>query len=479
MSLTFLVHRASFRLLLLIGFLSIVGLLAAASVGGLLTLERLAGQSRVAAEHAVRLNGEVQRLAERSVAMERAARQYLVLDDPLLRQRFEEAAGEAEGLLDLLIQREVSSAPIAAWRQRLATIREALAGAAARGAARQREVDLSAQFRALAELNTSLDEQVRLSTDARAASMQQQLEEGRSQLARQVLGAIVLATLLSLAFGIWLTRPLRGLEQAIVRLGENRLDQPVAIEGPSDLRALGQQLDWLRLRLGELDADKARFLRHISHELKTPLAALREGVALMEDGVVGALSPDQREIVRILRHNTATLQRQIEDLLRFNAAAFEARRLQRRRTELGGLIQSLIEAQRLQWQARQLLIEIDGGPLEAEVDPDKLGTALGNLLSNAIRFSPSGHGIRFHLSQREGQVLIDITDQGAGVAPADRARVFEPFYRGERQPDDALRGTGIGLSIVQEYIAAHGGQIVLLPSEPGAHFRITLPHASS
>ena len=246
----------------------------------------------------------------------------------------------------------------------------------------------------------------------------------------------------------------------------------------SDLRLLGRRLEWLRLRLAELDADKARFLRHVSHELKTPLAALREGVALLQDGVTGVLSDNQREVARILRHNTDVLQRQIEDLLRFNAAAFEARRLVRRKTELTDLLRRIAAEQRLQWQARRLRLTMTGRPLVAEVDPDKLSVALGNLLSNAIRFSPPGATIHFSVSRLPGRACIDIADEGPGVASADRARVFEPFYRGENQPADAARGSGIGLSIVHEYITAHGGQIELLPDGPGAHFHIELPHAS-
>ncbi|MET0517246.1 MAG: ATP-binding protein [Burkholderiaceae bacterium] len=471
-------YRASFRQLLLIGFLLIAGLLAAASLGGLFTLERLTVQSREAAVRDGRLASDVQQLAERGVTMERAARQFLVLEDKSLRQRFDEAADDAQRLLQELQSRSLDAAPLDAWRAQLDTIRARL-DAAARGPSRKREQDLTADFRALEAQTQGLAERVRQSTQARSAQLQEQLESGRVKLGQQVLGAIALAALLSLAFGFWLTRPLRRLEQAIVGLGENRLAQAIDIEGPGDLRSLGQRLDWLRLRLGELDADKARFLRHISHELKTPLAALREGVALLEDEVAGTLSPDQREVARILRDNTATLQRQIEDLLRFNAAAFEARHLKRRPTELAALIQQLVEAQRLQWQARQLLVEVDGGPLEAEVDPDKLGMALGNLLSNAIRFAPLRSGIRIHLSQQDGRIAIDLIDEGPGIAPADRPRIFEPFYRGERQPEDALRGTGIGLSIVQEYIAAHGGQVELLASERGAHFRITLAHVLS
>jgi two-component system sensor histidine kinase GlrK len=112
----------------------------------------------------------------------------------------------------------------------------------------------------------------------------------------------------------------------------------------------------------------------------------------------------------------------------------------------------------------------------AEVDVDKLGMALGNLLSNAIRFSPPGGHIRWHVAARAGRALIGVADDGPGVAAADRARIFEPFYRGEVQPDGAPRGSGIGLSIVHEVVTAHGGRIELLADGPGAHFQIELPH---
>ena len=95
----------------------------------------------------------------------------------------------------------------------------------------------------------------------------------------------MLAVLLAFCFGLWLSRPMARLEQAIGRLGDNRFDQPIDVRGPADIRRLGQQLDWLRQRLADLEAEKSRFLRHVSHELKTPLSALCEGAALLDDGV--------------------------------------------------------------------------------------------------------------------------------------------------------------------------------------------------
>ncbi|NQW80384.1 MAG: ATP-binding protein, partial [Polaromonas sp.] len=208
----------------------------------------------------------------------------------------------------------------------------------------------------------------------------------------------------------------------------------------------------------------------------------REGVSLLQDGVGGVLSNDQHEIVQILGHNASVLQGQIEDLLRFNAAAFEARQLHRQRVDLLHLVEAQVEAQQLQWRARELDVTIENdksssAALLLEIDADKIGTALGNLLSNAIRFSPAGGLIRITLGRRPGMALIQIDDQGSGVAEADRQRIFEPFYRGELQPAGAVRGSGIGLSIVHEYIAAHGGRIELLPEQPGAHFRIEIPYA--
>ncbi|MDE2159291.1 MAG: two-component sensor histidine kinase, partial [Burkholderiales bacterium] len=453
--------RPSFRQLLLLAILLVAGLLAAAALSSLFALERLLAQSRSAADRAVQLSQAVQRQSEQGVAMERAARQYLVLGDPALLRNYEESAQEARRLFDARLAPQLARPLAARWHADLASISAALG--IGTGAAARPDDELAARFRDLAATNAEVAAAVRLGREAQDRELQARLEAGRVAMTHRVLGAIALALLVAAAFGLWLTRPLLGLERAIIGLGENRLDAPVAIGGPSDLRSLGQRLEWLRLRLGELDADKARFLRHVSHELKTPLAALREGVALLEDGVAGTLTPDQREVATILAQNTAALQRQIEALLGFNAAAFEARRLQRRRPDLRALLRAQVDGQRLQWQARRLRVAVEGPALEAEVDPDKLGTALANLLSNAIRYAPPGSSIEIALGRADGGLRIDFRDQGPGVAEADRARVFEPFYRGERQPEGALRGSGIGLSIVREYVEAHGGRVELMP----------------
>lgn len=469
-----MLQRFSFRQLLVIAFLLTAALLGAASLRALFALEDLTVQSRDNAARALDLSGAAQSLRERSMSMERSSRQSVVLDDRVLRQRFRDEAHDAGNLLTRLASEEIPAAKARPWRAHLETMQDLLTGPS--DTALERDRQLAQEFRELDGINAAIAMQVQQTIQQRNVSLQGRLETSRHRLTQQVIGAIVLAVVMALAFGMWFTRPLKRLENAIVGLGENRLDRVIAIAGPADLALVGERLNWLRLRLVELDADKSRFLRHISHELKTPLASLREGVSLLEDGVAGPLSQDQREIAQILKHNTALLQSQIEDLLRFNTAAFEARQLHRQTVDLRQLIEDQVEAQRLQWRARELTVTVSGEPLKMDVDSEKIGTALANLLSNAIRYSPLKGRIELTLRQHPGGVQLDIQDQGVGVAPADRERIFEPFYRGERQPEGGVRGSGIGLSIVQEYISAHGGRIALLPDATGTHFRIEFPH---
>jgi len=469
-----MLQRFSFRQLLVIAFLLIAALLGAASLRALFTLEDITLQSRDNAARALELSGSAQSLNERSVSMERTSRQSVVLDDRVLRGRFNSEAREAARIVETLESEGMPRATGEQWRGHLKEMGTLLSGTPE--TALERERMLAQEFRQLEFVNTAISAQVQQAIQQRNKLLETRLESSRKFLTQQVGWAIALAVTMAVAFGVWFTLPLRRLENAIVGLGENRLDQAISIQGPADLALVGQRLNWLRLRLVELDADKSRFLRHISHELKTPLASMREGVSLLEDGVAGELSPEQREIAQILRHNTALLQNQIEDLLRFNTAAFEARQLHRQTIDLLQLLENQVDAQRLQWRARELSVSVVGEPVKIALDPEKIGTAVANLLSNAIRFSPFKGSIRLELLKFPGYVRIEFHDQGIGVAVADRERVFEPFYRGERQPQDVVRGSGIGLSIVHEYVAAHGGRVELLQDQPGAHFRIELPH---
>jgi two-component system sensor histidine kinase GlrK len=462
--------RMSFRQMLLAGFLLIAVVLGAAAVQGLRLLEEFAARSRLGAETSIGLTTAAQQLAERTVDMERSARQYRVLEAQALKARFLDQRRDAEEALRVFSRVAPSTlgGVAVAWRAAASEAEAALERSDGEAALREALDRLHA-------INERLNIEARHWVARENTALLNALETNRLRLAWQVLLAAVAAAVLALLFGWLLARPVKQIEQGIEQLGDCRLEQPIEIAGPVDLREVGQRLDWLRQRLAELEADRVRMLRHVSHELKTPLAALREGIALLQDEVAGPLAAAQQEVVDILEDNVHVLQGRIEDLLGFNAAVFDARRLHREDIQLRDLLARVVEGQRLQAQSRQVTIALDAVPASVEVDPEKLSVAVGNLLANAISFSPPGAVVKLRASRAGGYVHIDCEDHGPGVAAEDAGRIFDPFYQGRRQPADSREGSGVGLSIVREYIQAHGGRVSLVSGDRGAHFRIELP----
>jgi two-component system sensor histidine kinase GlrK len=125
--------------------------------------------------------------------------------------------------------------------------------------------------------------------------------------------------------------------------------------------------------------------------------------------------------------------------------------------------------------SKQIRITHKYQPLTLMADREKLQTIIDNLISNAIKYTPQGGTISITVKRSERFGIMEIHDQGPGVLPADRYRLFEPFYRGSGSYESLVSGSGLGLSIAKEYVDAHGGEISLVPSDYGAHFCVRLP----
>ena len=185
----------------------------------------------------------------------------------------------------------------------------------------------------------------------------------RSQRTQQVMfwGFVLLIPLTAgaiLLFSLRVGRPLGQMDRAISELGSGALHRPIAIRGPADLERLGRQLEWLRMRLLELAQERNRFLRHMSHELKTPLANIREGTELLMDGAVGELQVAQREVTGILRENGLRLQRMIENLLSFSAWQTSSVGLEISEFRLRPLVKQIIENQQLALLSQRVRLEV-------------------------------------------------------------------------------------------------------------------------
>ncbi|WP_412480026.1 ATP-binding protein [Azonexus sp. IMCC34839] len=463
-------NRISFRHAMLAGFALIVVLLGGVAVRSWFIVERLVQQSNANSELALQVTGSLQELAERTVDIERSARQYLVLDNPEFRQRFDTHLDQSLAVIDRLdtMPEQPLASLLGGWRM----VAEALRGGLDQHIAQNEIAPLLAR---LSELNGLLKQAGQRWIDERNGRMLQQLEDNRLRLGTQILAALLGAFVVALVMAWWLVRPVQRLEQAITRLGGSRFDEAVRVGGPDDLRRLGRRLDWLRERLRELEADRERALRHVSHELKTPLTALKEGVALLGEEVPGPLVDSQREVVDILRHNVAALQRQIESLLSLNAAAFAARQLNPAAVPVDRLLAEAAQRRELHAQGRQVQVVVEAPSQSATLDAEKLGVVLDNLLSNAIDFSPPGGEVRLRAERLDHGWRFACLDQGPGVAEEDRQRIFDPFVQGRRAAPAPRQGSGVGLSIVRELVRAMGGRVELLVAERGAHFQVDIP----
>ena len=450
--------------------------LLAALIHATYEVDRLVAQGQRALFATVRATQSSQLLLEAITDMERNARQYKVLGDPALLQVYEEnhqkfvdTARRLSALNLPDLQRERLDLMAKVEAEVSETVTRFAHDAPETAVAVDGFTSLARDARKMLVDNRKLVEGEVATLESNGADVQRGLVVQAMALAP---GALVLAGI----FTVLITRPIRQMDKAIRRLGDGDFSAPSQIQGPRDLEQLGERLDWMRTRLLEVEADKNRFLRHISHELKTPLTAIREGAELLNEGVVGHLNSQQAEITAILKDNTLQLQRLIEDLLDFNIATSRSSKLRCERVALRGLIYNVLTDHKVAVLARQLVLDISLAPVELDGDRAKLQTLVDNLVSNAIKFSPEKGRLHVHLRAREGQAVIEVADSGPGIPEAERRRIFDAFFQGSNVPNGHVRGTGLGLSIAREYAQAHGGYIEVIDGEAsGACLRVILP----
>jgi two-component system sensor histidine kinase GlrK len=215
----------------------------------------------------------------------------------------------------------------------------------------------------------------------------------------------------------------------------------------------------------------------MSHELKTPLANIREGTELLLDGTVGPLDSPQREVTDILRMNGLKLQQLIENLLSFSAWQTKTEVLTLSDFPVRELVISVAKAQRLALKAANIQLKLEIDELTVSADREKIRTVLDNLLSNAIKFTPRAGLITVRAFATKSGFVLEFGDTGPGIPDDESPRIFEAFFQGRREQGGQVAGTGIGLSVVLECIQAHDGTVELVNTGefPGAHFRIEIP----
>jgi len=466
--------RSSLQLILT-GFFLLALLLIIGQLAAITSVNRLAREGRAwvyGAADALHLS---QVLVTDVTSLERAARQYQVVRDPALlqvyaerRARFRENAQRLGALRLTELQRQRLDTLVDEEARVYAVLLRGPPEELRRGVETFPALDVLARS-VLAESGNAISQAVE--------HIQRNANATKWRLIYHALGLIPAALILAGVYSLLINRPIAQIARAIQSLGEGNVAQVPRVEGPRDLEQLGRQLDWLRQRLRGLEQHKVTILRNISHELKTPLAAIREGVELLNDEVPGTLNRQQGEIVRILQANVGRLHKLIEDLINFSVAQAEDPFLNERPVQLHRLLARAVEEQNTLLTARRIKVRRD--LVEATVigDWEKLKSIFDNLLSNAVKYSPEGGEITLRLRREAGMAVIDVCDEGPGIDPREREKVFEAFYQGQIAAKGHMRGSGLGLSIAHAYVRLHKGTIRVLDSERGARIRVALPLA--
>jgi len=467
-------YPRSFLSLLLIGFTIVAAPLVLALFSNALTFERLAALSEQAVHSAVKVTQASRALTTGLGALERSARQYAVAGEATFLDTYR--THRAAFLANL---RTLEDMPLsAAQRTEAAAIAkqelelDALVEKSPPSA--ELSIQLAAGFARLAERTQALVALGDGVIDAGIERLRAQAEKSRTAVFWLMVAMVPTVILLIASFAFLIAKPINQVSASIKRLGDGEFGRPIAIEGPGDMVRLGEQLDWLRERLVTLEAQKTRFLQHVSHELKTPLTALREGSDLLSSGVVGNLNADQREIARILQENSIELRKLIEGLLNYSAVHAQASTLDAKIVQLRDVVKRVVTDRKLAMVAKSIRVDFNCQTVTAYCDEEKIRVMLDNLLSNAVKYSPERGLVTVKLYKDRGEAVFEVADEGPGIPPEEREKVFEAFYRGTDAPLSAIKGSGLGLSIVKEYVTLHRGHVEVLDA-PGAHFRIRIP----
>ncbi|MBL0144093.1 MAG: HAMP domain-containing histidine kinase [Betaproteobacteria bacterium] len=467
-------YPRSFLSLLLIGFTIVAAPLVFALFANAVAFEKLAALSEQAVLAAVKVTQASRAVTANVSSLERTARQYAVAGETPFLDAYRSTRATFTATLRSLDDMQLSDAQ-RAESIAIARMEEQIHGLLSNSPpSPELSIRLAAEFARLAGRSQALVALGDRVIDEGIERLRAQAVKSRSNVFWLLVALIPTAILLIASFTFLIARPINQVSSGIRRLGDGEFARPIRIEGPGDMVRLGEQLDWLRRRLVTLEEQKTRFLQHISHELKTPLTALREGSDLLSSGVVGNLNAEQHEIAGILRENSIELRKLIEGLLNYSAVHAQASFLDAKIVPLRDVMKRVVNDRKLAMVARTIRVDMNCENVTAYCDEEKVRVMLDNLLSNAVKYSPERGLITVKLYKDRTDAVFEVADEGPGIPVPERENVFEAFYRGTDSPVAAIKGSGLGLSIVKEYVQLHKGHVEILDG-PGAHFRIRIP----
>jgi signal transduction histidine kinase len=286
-----------------------------------------------------------------------------------------------------------------------------------------------------------------------------------------VIVAAVASVVLSIVLARMLARPIEEVGAAARRVAEGDYAARVPREGPEELVGLADSFNQMAESLERQETMRRDFIANAAHELRTPLTNLQGYLEALRDGVITADRATYEslwdEAERLVR-----LSRSLDAL----AEGDSARPPHLEELDLAMAIRQALDLAQPGLERASLRLVVDvPDRLPARANPDALAQVLGNLISNAARYTPAGGTVTVRAERRPSDLLVSISNTGDGIPPDDLPRVFERFYRVEKSRDRARGGAGIGLAIVKQLVEAGGGRVGAESSDGLTRFWFSLP----
>lgn len=472
---------------LLLGFGAVVALLL---VPGLFAASRLAQLRHLAVEGrsgqavAVASLGRMQALAS---DLDRLERSFVATGDLALGQAVQATADSLEAAYGRL-----SSSPYGEQARSLEPMVDRIDSLAI---IIEEEVTADRLESAASRLESMFDEFDRL--EAQAAEVAESIDElARQDFSRaeelsesarsRTLFFLLLAIVVGGGVMAWtthaLTTPIFKLRRAMARVADGTLETPADLpyDRDDEIGALSRSFRTMTERLDELNRAKAEFLGMASHELKTPLNVISAYAELLEDGLGEESTERNRDMITAVFEQAEIMAQRVSRLMDISRLDAGTYRLAPEPVRVEDLVKGVISMLERLADDKDVSVEVhlaDSTPESVTVDVDVIREeVLGNLVSNALRFTPQGGRIAIDVEGRGGGVDFTVTDSGSGIPEEHRPHIFDKHYTSDRT---RTVGSGLGLAIAKEMVELHGGFITLEDAPPGwgARFRVALPLA--
>ena len=296
-----------------------------------------------------------------------------------------------------------------------------------------------------------------------------------------MLLALLVAAVIAYRLTRSITKPVIALEAGMRAVADGQLTYKLKYDTTKqhEFGQLARSFEEMSRQLADLDKLKAEFVSVASHELKTPINVVMGYLQLLEEGIYDPLTAKQLEVHKTLASQAKQLQRLVQQLL--DVSRFEAGggRLEPREVDLPKMLDELERAFHVLAVQREVPFTIKRGadlPARVNWDKDRINEVLGNLLSNAFKFTKTGGQVTLTVESAGDSILMKVRDTGAGIPAEQLSRVFEKFYQADNQGSASARGSGLGLAIAKQIMEAHGGTISCQSTAGvGTTFVLSLP----